>query len=1387
MTTELILTNPSEVELAAAVEENLFALFRTMAATLPKSELVEGEKLSYHLTFPSNPMFKGVWRTRLSAAEVDNIIDETLDWFKARQAPFIFWWTGPGTTPSDLGERLAARGLLSIEAQTQELAPGLVSTGLGASAMVADLYHMNETVLTQVPPGFTIEEVRDEASLYNFKRVFLESYEASERAAQAWVEATLCLGFGCAPWQMYLGRLNGEPVATNMLFNGGGVAGVYTVGTLPLARGQGIGGAITLKPLLAAREMGYRYAVLFASEMGIHAYERIGFRRCGIRLNRYLWYNPDLSNAATMKHLKGHYQLDNFLSLTNLTPFQFQFWIGQKLEPEKSLFNLTDTFTIAGPINPEHFQKAFQTLIDLTDALRTVIEDIEGVPQQRVVDRLLYELEYVDLSEEMASQTTFQAWLQRRSQTPFDLERCLFDSALLKISVEQFIWYLNIHHIVSDGWSFYLIFQRMQELYQRSLEGRLNEPMTFPSFQDFADDERAYRRSPQYLADKAYWEKKLATEAQPLTFYGQSPAKQSASVRRISYELGVERTRRLKAMTRQDRFTGKTVNVSLYNILVGVFSTYLYRITGNDYFSIGTPFLNRSSSAFRDTVGLFMQVVPLRIIITEDDTFGSLIERVRAESAATSRHYRYTLRNYQNSLYDVIFNYHNISFSSFNGLPTQEEWIHSGNDGHSFSLHVRYPEAESLLLQFDFHSEVFDEKQQARAVEHFLRLLDAFLENPDQLINRVNLLSEAEKQRVLVTFNQTEAVFSENTCIHELFQAQVEQTPEAIAVVQPTEDGYLTDEQRLTYRELNSRANQLAHYLRKCGVEPEVLVGICMERSIEMMVGILGILKAGGAYVPLDPTYPRERLAFIIEDTQMSVLLTQRRLVETLPPKQKEQIICLDADWPVIRSESMMNPRLEVKADNLAYVIYTSGSTGTPKGVMVEHRALVNYTEAAKTEFKLSTADRVLQFASISFDTSGEEIYPCLSSGSTLFLRTDSMLSSTQKFLETCQAWELTSLDLPTAYWHDLTTNLDVEQLVLPPSIRLVIIGGEKVLPEQLSRWQKCVGRGVQLLNTYGPTEATIVATTWELPEPAELETVWAAAPIGRPIQNVQIYVLDQLFQPVPIGVPGELFIGGVGLARGYLNQPELTGERFISYTFKDIPVRLYKSGDMVRRRPDGSIEYLGRSDHQVKIQGFRIELGEIEAVLGQHPAVGSNVVIVREDEPGNKRLVAYFVPKQAKTPVSYELRSYLKEKLPDYMLPSLFVALESLPLTPNGKIDRSALPKPDMSRSELGQPFVAPRTAVEQQVAEIWAQLLNLEQVGLYDNFFELGGHSLLATRAISRLRDTFQVALPLRSLFEVPHLAALAKGIEALRWSGKVQRPESDAITPHRELGEL
>jgi amino acid adenylation domain-containing protein len=649
--------------------------------------------------------------------------------------------------------------------------------------------------------------------------------------------------------------------------------------------------------------------------------------------------------------------------------------------------------------------------------------------------------------------------------------------------------------------------------------------------------------------------------------------------------------------------------------------------------------------------------------------------------------------------------------------------------------------------------------------------------------------------------------------IHQLIESQVEQTPDAVAL--------LFEGGQLTYRELNRQANQLAHYLRSIGVGPEVPVAICVERSVQMVVGFLGVLKAGGAYVPLDPAYPQERLAFMLADSQAPILLTQDRLVKGLP-QHKAKLVRLDADWPVIARQNQENPANQTQAGHLAYLIYTSGSTGRPKGVMISHGALAGFSEVARVEYELKTTDRVLQFASMSFDTAVEEIYPGLICGAALALRPE--LGSMSAFLQQCQDWAITVLDLPTAFWHQLATALSVENLQFPPSIRLVIIGGEKALPEQLHTWQRHVDRRVRLVNTYGPTETTVVATSCDLSLPSEFQTTQGSprsgqaetstvlspgqgqaealpdVPIGWPLSNTQVYLLDPSGQPVAAGADGEMFIGGTGLARGYLNRPDLTADRFRPDLFSRQPgSRLYKTGDLARCRPDGQLEFIGRADQQVKVRGYRIELGEIEAALRQHPAVQEAVVLAWDvgQGLGDKRLAAYITAKQNFRLRIEELRHFLEDKLPYYMMPAAFILLEKLPMTPNGKIDRRALPAPDKARPEMTQPYLPPRTPTEESLASLWAALLDIDRVGVHDDFMELGGHSLLATQLISRIRDIFQIELSLLYLFEAATIANLAQHIEMIRQARQVvYQPvnplpfhggEAEVVGSKRDEGEL
>ncbi|MEH2045162.1 MAG: amino acid adenylation domain-containing protein [Nostoc sp.] len=656
-----------------------------------------------------------------------------------------------------------------------------------------------------------------------------------------------------------------------------------------------------------------------------------------------------------------------------------------------------------------------------------------------------------------------------------------------------------------------------------------------------------------------------------------------------------------------------------------------------------------------------------------------------------------------------------------------------------------------------YNTDLFDRATINQMLEHFKTLLSAIVANPEERITNLPLLSEVELHQVLVEWNNTQADYPQNKCIHQLFEEKVQQYPDSIAV------NFANKE--LTYQELNTCSNKLAHHLQKIGVGSEVLVGICISQSIEMIIGLLGILKAGGAYVPLDPSYPEERLNFMLEDAQVSVLLTQENLLKHFAGFSNP-IISIDKDWKIITQEKEDNLKRDLNSDNLAYIIYTSGSTGKPKGVAVPHKA-VNRLVCNTNYIKLSLYDKIAQASNTSFDAATFEIWGALLNGAQLVGISKDVTISPHELALQLREKGINVLFLTTALFQQIVR--DVPQAFA--TLKYFLFGGETVDP----RWIKKIlqsGAPKCLIHVYGPTENTTFSSYYcveELPSATSL-------PIGIPITNTQIYILDTHLQLVPIGVTGELYMGGEGLAREYLNCTELTAEHFITHPFSNKPkTRLYKTGDLARYLPDGNIEFLGRIDNQVKIRGFRIELSEIEAVLSQHPAVKETIVIAREDVPDDKYLMAYIVPKQEQIPMedvqsfAYLLRQFFKEKLPEYMVPRAYMVLESLPLTPNGKVDRHALPIPETITFH-NQDYVAPRSQVEELLAEIWAKVLGKEQVGVHDNFFELGGHSLLATQLTSRIRDIFQIDLPVRNLFETPTVEQLAKYIsDTMCWAAK------------------
>jgi amino acid adenylation domain-containing protein len=1083
-------------------------------------------------------------------------------------------------------------------------------------------------------------------------------------------------------------------------------------------------------------------------------------------------------------------------------------WFLQQLAPESPALTIVGAACIRAELDIPALQRAFESLVNRHPSLRTTFFADNGKPLQQVHEQIKDCFRMEDAST--WSESFLRDRLIEEAYSPFDLEQGpLMRVSLFTQSAQEHVLLLAVHHIVADFWSLGVLVHELGILYQAEKNG--TQATLAPLSLQYADYVRWQTAMLKALEGErlwAYWQKQLAGELPVLDLPTDRPRLPVQTYRGASHpcKLSAELTQGLKALSRN-------YGTTLYTTLLAAFQVLLYRYTGQEDILVGSPTAGRNAAELDGLVGYFVNPVVLRADLSGNPTFEGFLGQVRQTVLAALAHQDFPfallveqlqpLRDASRSpLFQVMFVLQKAHLQQQEGLAS----LALGETGTR--IEIGELELESLALeqrvaQFDltlmmaevdgalsaswqYNTDLFDAATIARMAEHFQTLLEGAIANPQQCISNLPLLTDAERHQLLVEWNDTQTDYPNDSCIHQLFEEQVERTPDASAIA--------FEGKELTYRELNCRANQVAHHLQKLGVKPEGLVGICMERSLEMVVSLLGILKAGGAYVPLDPTYPRERLAFMLEDAQVPILLTQEQLRETLP-EHKAHVVCLNKSCDAFAKENEENLESSVTAENLAYVIYTSGSTGKSKGAMNTHRGICNRLLWMQDTYQLTAADRVLQKTPFSFDVSVWEFFWSLLTGARLVLAQPGGHQDSAYLVKLIAQEKITTLHFVPSM---LQMFLDEQGLETCNCLRRVMCSGE-ALPFKLQK-RFFARLDADLHNLYGPTEAAVDVTFWRCDRFIDRQIV----PIGRPIANIQIYLLDAHLQPVPVGVPGELHIGGVGLARGYLNRPELTNERFIPNPFnqKFVPnwtqnseARLYKTGDLARYLPSGDIEYLGRIDYQVKIRGFRIELGEIEAVLGQHPNLREVIVLVRETEQRekpsvvnlvtdleesdpitglrrllkgkppqeeaaltDKRLVAYCVPCQQPAPTITELHRFLKEKLPDYMVPSAFVMLDALPLMPNGKVNRRSLPAPSEARLVLGKAFVAPRNPIEEALAEIWSQVLGIEQVGIQDNFFELGGDSIRSIQVRAKAQET-GLSFSLQQLFQHQTIENLAQ----------------------------
>ncbi len=1031
---------------------------------------------------------------------------------------------------------------------------------------------------------------------------------------------------------------------------------------------------------------------------------------------------------------------------SNLTPHQLAMWLASELYPGVPLHHLATVFTLAAPIEVEHFRRAFQALVDSSDALRTVIETVHGTPRQRVLESMRRPLDYVDLSHAPDPEGAAAAWVRARAGLPLDLADCPYDTALIRTGEARFAWFVHVQHAVFDGASAFLMAHLMGRCYGESLAGTLPARLSLPRFQDYVRDALEYRHSPDAERAQAFWTERLPADAEPLLLYGETPRKTTTASLRITRTLTPAQMGRLDALAAGAGLAFP--RTTMFAILVAVLAALLHRIGGARRFCIGVPVHNRRTRVQRDTLGLLMQVVPLPVRIDADDTFLSLLARIARDAMASWRHAEYTIpTSGHRPLYDAVLNFHTPLDASIGGAPARAVLLPSGHQLESLGLHVHdMPQAGVLTVDFDLHADVFPPERRELVVSQFFRVLDAALEDPRQGVADIRLLSADEERRLLVGLNSARLPLPERLTYPALFEARAERTPAAVAAVY--------EGQTLTYAELNARANQLARALRARGVGPETRVGVLMESSLDVAVAVLGVLKAGGAHVPLDAAYPRERTAFMLRDADVRHLLTEGRLLGALPEHEAD-VLCVDRDWAAISRHESGNPAHTLAPDHLAYVVYTSGATGAPKGVMLTHRSLCSRLLWGARTFGVDESECYLQNASWAYDASVWALLePWVAGGRAVIARSDSR-SDGRYLVRLMRAAKVTFVAAsPTM----LEILLDAGGIESCAALRHVFAWGEPLTPALADRF--LARSSAALYNVYGQTETCISVTHWRCPAGTAARTV----PIGAPHANTEVYILDPARRPVPVGVPGELYVGGAGVARGYLNRPELTAERFVPSPF-DAGARLFRTGDLGRFAPDGTIECLGRIDRQIKIRGNRVELGEVEAVLGRYPGVRECAVVARPGEAGGAggrvepRLVAYFVS-DAAIP-STDLRRLCRGALPGFMVPAAFVRVDALPHTSSGKIDERRLPPPGPEAQARVDDVVPPRDAVEEVVARIWAEVLDVESVSVDANFFDAGGDSLRGVQLMMQVEAAFELEAPARWLIEAPTVAGIAERV--------------------------
>ncbi|TPG64660.1 non-ribosomal peptide synthetase, partial [Pseudomonas arsenicoxydans] len=1038
-----------------------------------------------------------------------------------------------------------------------------------------------------------------------------------------------------------------------------------------------------------------------------------------------------------------------------LSSTQEVIWLDQFINPESNDYNLGFLLLIDGELNKKIFSRAFECVVYQHDALRLRLSNTNGQPLQQCINTISISVPIHDFSQCIDVDARVKQHTHSAFTSPFNLNETLWRCELVRVSDTRWYWLFCFHHLISDSLSSSLLIEELADIYSRLIK-ETTLPALPPSYLEFINEDRIYLDSQRYASDRRFWQERY-THLPPALLQPKN-AKKTVSHRKtesVLWQLD-------KAFFRRIEQFSAAYELSILHFMYAVLSCYFSRTANTTEVVIGIPVHNRRNARQKRTIGMFSSVIPVKVTITPQDSILDVMRKAATELrrcykhqrlpiAEINRHTQVQQETGRTQLFDITLSLELIELNAHMPGTTVKLSESFRGTPHSLAIAIyQYTftnlddDNQPVTIEFNFDTSYLSNADIMALQSRFGVLMEAILMCPDALIGSLPIMSDTEREQLLVDFNATQADFPQEALIHELFEDQARRHPDATALV--------FESQSLSYGELNRRANRLAHHLIALGVRPDDRVAICVERSLEMVVGLLAILKAGGAYLPLDPAYPAERLAYMLDDAAPVALLTQAALLNTLPGHLPT--VLLDAPEPLLPDSNPDARALGLTSHHLAYVIYTSGSTGQPKGVMVEHRN-VNRLVINNAYADINSSDCVAHCANIAFDASTWEIWSALLNGGRLHVVPQSVLLDPVQFRDSLVKGQVSALWLTAGLFNEY---LDVLEPVIG-QLRYLLVGGDVLDPRKILRALLVETPPAHLINGYGPTESTTFATTHTITFPLDIAR---SIPIGRPIANTQLYILDPQGQPVPIGVTGQIHIAGAGVARGYLNRPALTAERFVTNPFSPDPhARMYCTGDLGRWLNDGSIEYLGRNDFQVKIRGFRIELGEIEAALTQCPGVREAVVLARQDQSGDQRLIAYLLSEPGVELMPAELRQHLAQHLAEYMLPSAFMTLDAFPLTPNGKLDRQALPMPDQS-AVVTRGYEPPQGELEIRLADIWQELLGLERVGRHDHFFELGGHSLMIVSLIERLRNLGS-PLDVRTVFSTPVLAEMALAISA------------------------